>query len=99
MSVSVRVLPLLMLLTASPALAGKKKKPKDTPPSAPAAAAPAEAPITLPCDWPVGTAFTYTAGRARTDTRQPLLAQVTTKTPITVTVTASGNPTSLDWTT
>jgi hypothetical protein len=88
---------LVVLILASPsAWAGKKgKKKKEVVPPAPV-----EAPvgkIEMPCDWPAGTVFHYKYVRLREDTRQPLLAEVTMTAPVTITVTAPGNPLSLEY--
>lgn len=91
---------ILALLVASPADAGKKKKKKKPAPEpvaepAPAveeASAPVGEELVLPCTWEKDAVFHYSYVRKRTDSRQPMLAQVTSTTPVAVTVTDPGNP-------
>ena len=93
----------LALLVASPALAGKKSKKKHAPEpepvvaAEPAAPAPPAEPMVLPCDWPEGAVYAYSYVRSRTDSSKPELADVKTTTPLTITVTGSGNPARFDY--
>jgi len=54
--------------------------------------------VTLPCDWPAGSTFSYEYTRRRTDSRQPMLAGMSSVTPLTVEVTQGGDPSRVVWT-
>lgn len=74
-----------LLVLASPAEAGRKKKQAKAEP-------PAAAGVALPCDWPVGTTFDFRYTHARTDTRQPALEGSLMTSPLQVRVTRAGDP-------
>lgn len=64
-------------------------------PPAPAVALGPE--IVLPCDWAAGTSFTYDWTRLRTDSTKPYMAQMSSVTPLTITIDRPGNPAGVSW--